>query len=127
MTCLLDSSILIDILNAKRGRRELIEKLVDGGVELACCPITITEIYSGMKPGEEARTERLLRSLRFYPISWEVARKAGELQCFWRGRGRTLSLPDMTIAAVALANNLTLVTANAKDFPMPELAIYPLA
>ena len=32
----------------------------------------------------------------------------------------------MTIAAVALANDLILVTGNLKDFPMPELRLYPL-
>jgi predicted nucleic acid-binding protein len=74
----------------------------------------------------EAKTERLLRSLKFYPVTWEIAKQAGELQNVWRRRNRTLSLPDTTIAAVALANDLTLVTGNVKDFPMPELRLYPL-
>jgi Zn-dependent protease len=32
----------------------------------------------GMRPGEEVKTETLLRSLRFYPINWEIAELAGE-------------------------------------------------
>jgi predicted nucleic acid-binding protein len=93
---------------------------------MACCSINVTEIYAGLRPGEEAKTERLLRSLKFYPVTWEIAKQAGELQNVWRRRNRTLSLPDTTIAAVALANDLTLVTGNVKDFPMPELRLYPL-
>ena len=104
---LLDTGIIIDALNGKRGRRELLDRLLQDGAELACCPINITEVYAGLRPG--------------------VARKAGELLGAWRQRNRTLSLPDTTIAAVALTNGLTLVTGNAKDFPMPELRLYPLS
>ena len=125
-TCLLDSGILIDALNGKRGRRQLLDRLIEDGADMACCSINVTEIYAGLRPGEEAKTERLLRSLKFYPVTWEIAKQAGELQNVWRRRNRTLSLPDTTIAAVALANDLTLVTGNVKDFPMPELRLYPL-
>ena len=123
--CLLDSGILIDVLNGKRGRAELLSRLVRDGAELACCPINVTEIYAGLRSGEEEKTERLLRSLRFYEITWEVAKLAGSLQLDWRQQGRTLALPDATLAAVALANNLVLVTNNVRDFPMPELTTYP--
>lgn len=124
-TCLLDSGILIDALNGKRGRRELIIELIESGAEMACCSINVTEIYAGVRPGEETRTERLLRSLKYYPVTWEIARQAGELFNTWRQQGRSLSLPDTTIAAIALANDLVLVTGNAQDFPMPGLRLYP--
>jgi predicted nucleic acid-binding protein len=125
-TCLLDSGIIIDVLNGKRGRRELIDQLIQDGAEMACCSINVTEIYAGLRPGEEAKTERLLRSLKFYPVTWEIAQQAGALLNVWRQQHRTLSLPDTTIAAVALANDLVLVTGNLKDFPMPELRLHPL-
>jgi predicted nucleic acid-binding protein len=125
-TCLLDSGIIIDALNGKRGRRELMDRLIEDGADMACCSINVTEIYAGMLPGEEVKTDRLMRSLKFYPVTWEIAKQAGELQNVWRRKNRTLSLPDTTIAAVALANDLTLVTGNLKDFPMPELRLYPL-
>ena len=48
------------------------------------------------------------------------------MQNRWRKKGHTLSLPDVTIAAVALTHGLTLLTDNRKDFPMPELALYAL-
>src|ERR1039458_9936130 len=125
-TCLLDSGIIIDALNGKRGRRELIDRLIQDGADMACCSINVTEVYAGLRPCEEAKTERLLRSLKFYPVTWEIAKQAGDLLNVWRQQNRTLSLPDTTIAAVALANDLMLVTGNPKDFPMPELRLCPL-
>ena len=123
---LLDSGIVIDFLNGKRQRKEIVEALLLDGHEIASCSITVTEIYAGMRPGEEVSTERLLRSFKFYLVTWEIAKQAGDLQNAWRRQGRTLSLPDVTLAAVALAHELIFVTANAKDFPMPGLSIYPL-
>ncbi|MGA3026622.1 MAG: PIN domain-containing protein [Bryobacteraceae bacterium] len=122
---LLDSGILIDVLNGKRGRAEMVTQLIREGSELACCSINVTEVYAGVRPGEEEKTERLLRSLRFYEVTWETARLAGNLQSSWRQQGRTLALPDATIAAVAAAHKLVLVTNNIRDFPMPELTVYP--
>jgi predicted nucleic acid-binding protein len=75
----------------------------------------------GLRPGEEAKTEKLLRRLEFYPVTWEVAQLAGELFREWRQKGHTLSYTDVTIAAVALG--LVLVTDNQKHFPMPELPV----
>lgn len=40
-------------------------------------------------------------------------------------KGAILSLLDMLIAATALERGLTLITANRKHFPMPELVIHP--
>ena len=125
MVYLLDTSILIDVLNRKRGRPELVQQLLLGGGTLASCPITIAEIHAGMRPGEEGRTERFLRSLTFFPLTLEISRMAGDLIASWRWQGRTFALPDMAIAAVALSNELVLVTGNEKDFPMVELKRLP--
>ncbi len=126
MTYLLDSSILIDVLNDRNGRPQFLAELSRQEILLACCSVNVTEVYMGMRPGEEARTGRFLRSLEFYPVTWEVAQFAGELFRQWRQKGQTLSYADVTIAAVALANKVILVTDNQKHFPMPELQLLPL-
>jgi hypothetical protein len=81
-------------------------------------------VYSGLRAGEEIKTGRLLCSLRLYEITFEIAEQAGMLQRYWRQQGRTLSLPDVPIAAVALGYKMTLLTANLRDFPMPDLLLY---
>jgi predicted nucleic acid-binding protein len=49
----------------------------------------------------------------------------GLLKRHWTRKGRTLSLPDATLAAVAIAYRCVLVTENTKDFLMPEISLYP--
>jgi predicted nucleic acid-binding protein len=48
------------------------------------------------------------------------------LKSGWARKGRTLSLPDAIIAAIAIENECSLMTDNRKDFPMLELNLYPL-
>jgi predicted nucleic acid-binding protein len=126
MTVLLDTSVIIDVLRQRRGRRELLRSLVEQGYELACTAINVAEVYSGIRLGEAEITSEFIDSLEFVAISREAARRAGELRRDWQRRGRTLSLPDAFVAAVALSLNLTLATDNVKDFPMPELEFLPL-
>jgi predicted nucleic acid-binding protein len=124
--CLLDSSVIIDAINDRNGRSELLDKLIGEGTLLACCPINVTEVYMGMRPHEAEKTSEFLASLEFYPVTWEIAKYAGDLYREWRQKGQTLALPDLTVAAVAIGNGLQLATDNPKDFPMSELRFYPL-
>ena|ERR1700736_6330650 len=126
MIYLLDSSILLDTLNDRKGRPHLLSQLSQQDILLACCSVSVTELYMGMRPGEEAKTEKFLRSLEFYSVTWEIAQLAGDLFRQWRQKGQTLGLADVTIAAVALTHNLVLVTDNQKHFPMPDLRLLQL-
>lgn len=125
-TYLLDTSVIIDALNDKRGRRDLLLGLVKQGHLLACCPINMTEVYTGMRPKEEKATEDFLRSLEYYDVTWPIARIAGFLKRDQTRTGVTITVSDATIAAVALAHGLTLMTDNVKDFPMKDITLYPL-
>ena len=123
---LLDTSVIIDALNGKRGRREFLLGLVKQGHLLACCPINVTEVYAGMRQKEEAATEEFLRSLEYYHLTWPVARLAGLLKRDLARKGTTVTVADATIAAVAIVHELTLMTDNVKDFTMKDLTLYPL-
>ena len=125
-TYLLDTSVIIDVLNGKRDREALLKGLLSQGDLLACCAVNVSEVYAGMRPKEETKTEALLQSLDYYEIKWEVAKRAGLLKRDYSKKGQTLSLTDTTIAAVALEYNLTLITDNLKHYPMPQLKLYPL-
>src|SRR5690349_3010344 len=98
-TYLLDTSILIDVLNDKKGRPLLLHNLLSQGHLLACCPINVAEIYAGMRPKEEQHTKMLLQSLQYLPISFPVARLAGLMKRDYSRRGKALTIADATIAA----------------------------
>jgi predicted nucleic acid-binding protein len=90
LTYLLDSSVLIDAINDRNGRNELLVALPHQEILFGCCSINVTEVYMGMRHGEEAKTEKLLRSLEFFPVTWEIAQRAGDLFREWRKKGQTL-------------------------------------
>ena len=125
-TLLLYSSVIFDHLNGRFGRSQHLQDLLDQGHTLACCPVNITEIYAGMRPGEEAATRAFLASMEFFPVTATIAAQAGTIRRDWRQKGQTLSYTDVTIAAVALAYDLPLLTDNRKHFPMAELRLFPL-
>ena len=125
-TFLLDTSVIIDVLNNKRNRPALLLELLREGHLLACCPINIAEVYAGLRPKEETATEEFLTSLKYYPITPQAARLAGLLRRDHGRQGTTLNLGDVMIAAVGIENQLTLLKDNVKDFPMEDLSLYAM-
>jgi predicted nucleic acid-binding protein len=123
ITYLLDTSVIIDVLNEKKRRRPLLRELVAQGHVLGCCPINIAEIYAGLRAHEEPKTGDFLRTLQYYPVTYAIAERGGLLKRDYGRKGKTLSITDALIAAVAIDYELTLITDNIKDFPMPDLAI----
>jgi len=126
MKLLLDTSILIDVLRRKKQRSEWLAELVREGHTLSTTTLNIAEIYSGMRPSEEAGTEALLSGLEVYELNGTSARLAGKLKNKWARKGHTLALADMVIAAIAIERGCALLTDNQKDFPMPEVRLYQL-
>lgn len=125
-TFLLDTSVIIDAINDRRGRRQFLRDLLKAGNSLACCPVNVAEIYAGLRPAEEQNTAAFLGTLDYYPISFSIARLGGELKRDFGKKGKTLSITDTLVAATALRHQLPLLTDNTKDFPMPEITLYPL-
>ena len=123
---LLDTSVIIDVLNGKRDRQTLLAELLRAGNTLGCCAVNVTEVYASMRTSEADLTGEFMSSLEYYDITRPIARKAGRLKREWARKGKRLSLTDVTIAAVAMVNRLALATDNVKHYPMPELEIYPL-
>ncbi len=126
MTILLDTSVLIDMLRDRCGRRALLREWLLEGHSLACSPINVAEVYAGMKPKEAAATNDFLRELDYIGITPEAARKAGRLKFEWKAKGHTLSLADTLVAAIALEGGLALATDNVRHYPMPELKLLRL-
>ena len=126
MILLLDTTVLIDALRARNSRRELLRELVVAGHTLTTAAINIAEVYAGMRPEEERKTETFLSSLECYGMTGAIARRAGSLKSEHARKGQTLSLADMVVAATALEHGLVLMTDNRKDFPLAQLRFYDL-
>ena len=126
MQLLLDTSVLIDVLRARHGRRELLAELARGGHNLATSALNVAEVFAGMRPEEQVQTEAFLGALECYALTRTEAQLAGDLKNKWARKGRTLTLADAIVAAIALEHGCKLMTDNRKDFPMPELQQYPL-
>jgi predicted nucleic acid-binding protein len=86
--------------------------------------VTRTEVLAGMHPHEEKRTLDLLDSLVSLVVDEAIADRAGRLIYGYARRGVQFSFADALIAATALQHDLTLVTTNAKHFPIPDLHLY---
>jgi len=71
-TFLLDTSVIIDAINDRHRRRQLLRELLQQGDTLACCPINIAEVYAGLRPSEEQNTKQFLETLELYPLTWPV-------------------------------------------------------
>ena len=126
MRILLDTSVLIDALRLRRGRRKWLAELVEAGHTLQTSALNVAEVFAGMRSVEEGRTKDLLNAIDCHEISAVVAEVAGKLQNEWARKGRSLTLGDMMVAAVALEQGCPLATDNREHFPMRELELFPL-
>lgn len=122
---LLDTSVIIDYLRGKEQTLKFVRELFQRGSGIGCCAVNITEVYAGMLEKERGTTEEFLESLEYYPISKLAAKEAGEYKRQYAKKGTVLSVPDVTVAAVAVENRLALITGNPKHYPMPELKVIP--
>ncbi len=108
MKYLLDSVILIDHFN---GIEQATKFLEDQGTQSALSVITRAEVLVGFSEEAEPLALDLLDHFPVLPITTDIADAAARL----RRRAR-LKLPDALQAAMAAANQLTLVTRNTRDF-----------
>lgn len=108
MRYLLDSVILIDHFN---GVAEASEFLSANGGECSVSVITRAETLAGFDADSEMVARELLDLFVASPVTVEIADVAARLR-----RTHRWKLPDAIQAAVALEEDLTLVTRNTRDF-----------
>jgi len=121
---LVDSDVLIEVL---RGRNA---SVVDNWIRLAnspeavlCSPVTVAEIFHGIREREQSAAEAIFSAIVCLPISPEIARKAGDyLRAFHKSHA--VALGDALIAAAAQTHQLALWTNNRKHFPMKDVRFF---
>ena len=115
---ILDTSVLIDHLRGRWEAVEFITELARQGHQLGICYVNIAELCSGLSDKERNRANLLIENLDYYQIGWDIARSAGDYRFSFARKGVTLTITDTLVAAVAIAQDATIITANAKDYPM---------
>jgi len=114
---LVDTDVLIWALRGNKKFEELLQNLTDKS-SLSISTVTIAEIYKNIFPSEIVKTEKVLSELQTWDVTEEIAKQAGLYWQEYIKRLKNLSLIDCFIASTANVNNLTLVSLNAKHFPM---------
>lgn len=119
---LVDSDILIAHLRGVAAARDWLEDARRETGPLAISAITITEVAGGMRSEERREVNRLLASMRHFPVSEQAAWRAAGFTRTYRRSHQGIGLGDYLIAGTADVEGLELATLNVKHFPMfPDL------
>ena len=107
-----------------RGDQKIINQIKNyRPCDLSISIITLAEILYGIGKSDIKKTERskklfsIRSQLELYSFDESAAAKYGVVRTCLEKRGIPISEGDLQIAAVAVANDLVLVTHNTKEFP----------
>lgn len=118
MTWLLDTNVLI---HAQRGRPENVRQRLQAvsPQTVAISSVTVAELWYGIERSDAPDRKRTLWSRVLAPFDvLPFDRAAGEIHGGLRFalRHHPIGERDLLIAAIALANDLTVVTGNIREF-----------
>jgi predicted nucleic acid-binding protein len=123
MKYLFDTDILSNLLRRAPSPSLLRRLALTPVAEQATSSITLGELYYGARrlaDGGDSLVRRidstLLPNLSVLAFDVEAARRYGELRAELERAGTPIGDADMRIAAIARANDLTVVTANIRHF-----------
>ena len=120
MTYLLDTNTCIRHLSGRSERlRRHMRRMKTN--ELAVCAIVKAELFYGSMKSTSpqkslAKQSSLIGRLRSFPFDDHAATVYGTIRADLERRGLPIGANDMLIAAIAIANGLTLVTHNTREF-----------
>jgi tRNA(fMet)-specific endonuclease VapC len=120
MRYLLDTNVCVMYLN---GRSDLVRDriLSTPTQDMAVCSVVKAELFYGaMKSNNPTRTlerqQQFLERFVSLPFGDDAAILFGQIRAWLANAGTPIGAYDLQIAAIALANSLTLVTHNTREF-----------
>ena len=122
---LFDSDVLIEHVRGNEEVRRRLHELLDVGALLAYTPVTLAEIYRGMRSNEREKTETMLGVMECLEINQNIGKRAGEYMKAY-AKTHQLELPDALIAASAVIHRFSLCTFNWKHYPMSDVEKYKI-
>ncbi len=89
--------------------------------DLAVCSVVVSELLYGARRSKDvvkslAEVRKFCRQFPSLPVDDAAAEEAGEIRADLAAKGTPIGPNDLLIAAVAVANGLTLVTHNTAEF-----------
>ncbi len=116
---LLDTNIISDLVRRPAG--QVASRIAEVGEDSICTSIVVaSELrYGAMKSESKQLSERielLLSALEILPLEPPADRRYGELRHHLTQQGSPTGPNDLLIAAHVLTADLTLVTANTREF-----------
>jgi len=120
---LLDSDVIIEWLRGHEPFVTQIAQLLQEHSQLFWTPVSVAEVYSGVRKGDETSTGKLFILLEPVSILPDTGKKAGEyLRTYAKSHG--VEIADALVAACAFIENLPLWTLNRKHYPMKDLSFF---
>ena len=120
---LLDSDIIIAWLRGCEPISTVVIRLLDEGDSLVWTPVSVAEIFAGVRKTEEELAERLFLTLDSLTPSAEVGRKAGFYLSAY-AKSHSVELGDALIGASAAVHGLPLWTLNRNHYPMKDVRFF---
>jgi predicted nucleic acid-binding protein len=117
---LLDTDVIIEWLRGNDGIVAWLKARDAAGDFLAVTPVSVAELYAGLRPREEFIIDDLLRVLHCAELDERVGRKAGHYRKSY-GRSHGVEVADALIAGAAHVHGLTLCSLNLRHYPMRDL------
>jgi tRNA(fMet)-specific endonuclease VapC len=134
-----DSSVLIAGERRNESVREILLHLraKHGETDVGISTVSIVELTHGIYRAKtdihhlrrQAFTEEVCRDVVVYPVTLEIAKRAGQIEAEQMVRGISIAFQDLLIGCTALELNYSIVTLNSRHFePIPGLhVISPLS
>lgn len=112
----IDASVLVDHLRNYPPAIDLLKRLVIDDAQFVSSFVIRLEILTGMRPGEEVATYKLLSVIEWEPVAEPECNAAGALGRQYLPANSGIDTADLLLAEVARRHGAELLTMNVKHF-----------
>ena len=122
MRYMLDTNILVYVLNARPGHESILERFDrEEPQDMVVSSITLAELRYGIEKSQRREAnrralQRVLRALNVLAFDAKAADAYGSVRATLESAGKPVGPLDTLIAAHALALDVTLVSSNLREF-----------